>query len=83
LSNALDVRLPDASTGLAIAFVNAPLVSPALVGGSEKYRYVPIMDPLLKPVRLAICVHEGRVLPVPTLYLIDLLKQASAKMSFT
>jgi DNA-binding transcriptional LysR family regulator len=82
-SNSYEMLLTAASTGLAIAFVNAPLVSPALVGDNGKYRCVPIVDPLLKPVRLAICVHEGRVLPVPILHLIDLLKQALAKMNPT
>jgi DNA-binding transcriptional LysR family regulator len=83
VSNSYEMLLTAAAAGLAIAFVNIPLVSPALLSDRRNYRCIPILDPLVKPVRLAICVHEGRVLPVATLHLINLLKEALAKLSFT
>lgn len=81
VSNSYEMLVTAASIGLAITLVNAALVSPSvLLGDHAHYRCIPVDDPLVRPVRLALCAPEGRAIVPPTQGLVDLLKAAMLKI---
>jgi DNA-binding transcriptional LysR family regulator len=73
VSNSYELLRAVAMEGMAIAIVNErPSTFRKTASG---YRYVPIRDTKVKPQRLAICVRDGRNLPVATLTFIEHLKK--------
>jgi DNA-binding transcriptional LysR family regulator len=59
-SNSYDMLVTAAMAGMAVALVNAALLDPPRPGDASRYSCIAIDDPLMPPVRVAICVHEGR-----------------------
>jgi DNA-binding transcriptional LysR family regulator len=78
ITNSYELTRNVARAGLAIAIVNRHIdyKSNIHIG----YRYIPIVDKLVRPQRFALCIRSGRNLSVVALTFIDQLKQAFESM---